>query len=300
MQEAYEFAQKTTAKSAEWGGKNSDKNNQCSILKEGDHVLVRNLTPRGGTGKLRNYWEKYIYKVVCHINNDLPVYEVVPEQGKGRNSRILHCSILLPCNYRSLEASLKVIHPKRRSKGKMEEKKPATAQSESDSDDWYCYSPGQTQQTMQPQTSKPTVPAIGVLNDSAGVELKESQVELAWELHIDEIHIEPSSLDRREILPEEEKEAEEQITLLNHGRGDGEYNPPQPKRMRRTPKFLTYHKLGNPTCNEVSGVTKNRWILDIVPPTVFVVLTAFMPLHNSDCWWNSVDLFIYPEKTVSE
>lgn len=55
MQEAYEIAKEKSKKSAERGKRNHDNKVKSSVLEEGDRVLVRNMTPRGGTGKLRNH-----------------------------------------------------------------------------------------------------------------------------------------------------------------------------------------------------------------------------------------------------
>lgn len=59
------------------------------LLYPGDRVLVRNLTPRGGTGKLRNHWEDGVQVVVRQMGEGIPVYEVKPEQGRGL--RVIKC-----------------------------------------------------------------------------------------------------------------------------------------------------------------------------------------------------------------
>lgn len=46
-----------------------------------DHILVRNLTPRGSTGKLRGYWEDMVYVVKGRKGPNSPVYAVEPLQG---------------------------------------------------------------------------------------------------------------------------------------------------------------------------------------------------------------------------
>lgn len=97
MLNAYEIVNKNAKKSTERGKQNYDKKAKSSVLEEGDRVLVRNMTPRGGTGKLRSHWEDCIHKVVRQVNKDLPIYEVVPEQGKVRDSRsytVTFCSQL--------------------------------------------------------------------------------------------------------------------------------------------------------------------------------------------------------------
>ena len=73
------------------------KANFFTQLENGDRVLVRNLTPRGGPGKLRSHWEEEAYVVVDQKGTN-PVYTVVPEGHKGK-SRVLHRNLLLPCPY---------------------------------------------------------------------------------------------------------------------------------------------------------------------------------------------------------
>ena len=57
MQKTYLLASKSATKSAMRGKRNYDKRMRSSALQVGDHVLVHNLNPRGGPGKLRSFWE---------------------------------------------------------------------------------------------------------------------------------------------------------------------------------------------------------------------------------------------------
>ncbi|KAK3735627.1 hypothetical protein QZH41_019894, partial [Actinostola sp. cb2023] len=97
MRAAYDLANTQASKSAMIGKQQYDKKVRHTALQEGDRVLVRNLSERGGTGKLRSYWEDFIH-IIKSQRGDLPVYEVIREDGKGR-TRVLHRNLLLPCSY---------------------------------------------------------------------------------------------------------------------------------------------------------------------------------------------------------
>ena len=83
------IAHEATTKSAEKGKKNYDRRIRYTDLQPGDRVLVRNLSPRGGPGKLRAFWEEVVHVVVSRKGPESPVYELRPESGRGRN-RVLH------------------------------------------------------------------------------------------------------------------------------------------------------------------------------------------------------------------
>ena len=62
----------------------------------GDRVLVRNLSERGGTGKLRSWWEHCIYRVT-EASDSLPVFTIQPVGGGP--SRTVHRNLLMRVNH---------------------------------------------------------------------------------------------------------------------------------------------------------------------------------------------------------
>ena len=97
MTEAYELAGKKSNEVGTRAKQRYDHFVRSSVLLTGDRVLVRNLSERGGPGKLRSHWEDRVHVVVSRKGDDSPVYEVKPEVGSGGN-RILHRNLILPCN----------------------------------------------------------------------------------------------------------------------------------------------------------------------------------------------------------
>ncbi len=64
MQESHEIAIENVRKAALRSKKHYDRKLGSTTLYPGDRILVRNLTPRVGMGKLCNHWEETIHTVV--------------------------------------------------------------------------------------------------------------------------------------------------------------------------------------------------------------------------------------------
>ena len=103
MHEAYQLAGRKAKERGDKAKTHYDRWVRSSVLQPGDRVLVRNLSERGGPGKLRSYWEKDIHVVVRRKSTGIPVYEVKPE-GTGTKRRTLHRNVLLPCDFLPMDS----------------------------------------------------------------------------------------------------------------------------------------------------------------------------------------------------
>ena len=101
MADAYNLSQQRSQQVQTRNKKMYDRKASATVLNSGDRVLVRNLTPRGGPGKLRAHWEEKVHVVIKKLDS-LPVYEIRPENS-DKPCRTIHRNLLLPCNFLPLE-----------------------------------------------------------------------------------------------------------------------------------------------------------------------------------------------------
>lgn len=152
LEESYRVATENASKTAERNKQRFDKRVVESTLEAGDRVLVRNVRIRG-KHKLADKWESDVHIVVKHAG-DLPMYVVKPE-GKDGPLRTLHRDLLLPCGFLPVTVSEQppkqtINKPRTRRQSRMEvmdESEAADGGSESEDNDCYYYSPGETWST---------------------------------------------------------------------------------------------------------------------------------------------------------
>lgn len=169
MEEAYAIANENAQKSAERSKKHYDPKVRSSVLQTGERVLIKNLTPRGGPGKLRDYWEDTVHTVVRKMGSDLPIYELRPERGKGR-SRVLHRNLLMSCDYLPFETQPEVTKNDKSNQKQRHQPALQLQESDEDSGDEYDlqYEPFQVstlpaEPEMEPEHGPPSVEqSVGV------------------------------------------------------------------------------------------------------------------------------------------
>lgn len=251
MQEAYDIARENAKKSADRSKKHYDGKVRSSVLYPGDRVLVRNLTPRGGTGKLRNHWEQDINVVIRQVAEGLPVYEVKPEQGRGR-SRIMHRNLLLPCDYLPLERPPEVSPKQKKRRVREKDAEQVNQEVEDDEEEWgYYYGP--VTQTQVPSTErvtehgddqeKPEAGGNGPLGEERLMSYTEEPATQDGNRPQEEDHQEEDGQVGGEVM--DDTLASPRPCLPESNRG-GTYS--LPRRERRAPKVFTYDQLGTPTC----------------------------------------------------
>ncbi|XP_054915061.1 uncharacterized protein LOC129378683 [Poeciliopsis prolifica] len=248
MQQAYEIATKYATCVSNRGKKGYDKRVYGADLQPGGRVLVRNLSERGGPGKLRSFWEDKVHIITKRRSDISPVYEVVPEGG-GK-SRVLHRNLLLPCD--SLPIDNPEISSKRTKKTKSSTlschlcPQEETSDSERDEEmELVCQFPpaqhsGHRAVSLNPD-AEPFTPDLHDQDNAPKV--KEPQA--AWMDNIPEdgsqdveLHQDPPELSVETVSEEED---------------DPAVSPPTssyPKRERRRPRMLTYRALGDPNSHE--------------------------------------------------
>ena len=262
MKEAYQIAS-DRSKGSQARSKNTyDRRVQSSVLQENDRVLVRNLSERGGPGKLRAYWESDVHRVVKRMGENSPVYEVIPERNPKSKTRVLHRNLLLPCNDLPVETEnannhgSKTSNPNRlfqqkRNISKRSKRAPFDTQATSDDeDDDFIFIPNQDRNTV-PQTQN----SVESLEDSRSLEIATD--------NISDVSYASGNIDNTNV-PENENNSGFTVQSPQTPETAGgsvipenvypnptlsqsePQNHSRPQRYRRPPETLQYGRLGSP------------------------------------------------------
>lgn len=239
MEEAHEIARENAQKSAVRSKRRYDSGAKSSALQPGDRVLIRNMTPRGGPGKLRNHWEDIVHTVVRQVSKDIPVYELRPERGK-KGLRIMHRNLLLPCDSLPLEIPVQ----SRPKKGNVAKNKGAEQSEEEDDDDEYYPVPFQQQSEQCPlEVENPVCTDM-----SLEPECMDARNDMTPELE-DEQGATGAAECPSETEDSHAGDQPVENTVHLPAPSDFSGNELQrPRRPHRRPKFFTYDRLGHPTC----------------------------------------------------
>lgn len=232
-------------------------------------VLVRNMSERGGPGKLRSYWEDQIHIVVSQKGKDSPVYEVKPERGAGRG-RILHRNMLMPCNALPLQDPAQNTvggqssHTKKR---RQKENTPDQTSEDSESSDeeehyWTQRLRHHRQQTVGQNVVPPITPET-TPHAELSAEAVEFRMEAPVEMLLDNDVTENVATGH---------DAQEVTQPVQPGEPSGKPEPEpsdtQPcrsQRERRPKETLTYESLGRPT-HRVVGLHTNPLYVNTLTP----------------------------------
>lgn len=101
MQEAFKLASVQMKKTSDYNKQYYDQKTKGTEIMLGDHILIKNVREKGGTGKLRTYWEPNIFRVE-NIDENLPVFTVTNLRKKS-DRRVIHRNLIMRCNELPLE-----------------------------------------------------------------------------------------------------------------------------------------------------------------------------------------------------
>lgn len=195
-------------------------------------MLVRNLTPRGGPGKLRSYWEDVIYVVKAQKWPSSPVFVVKPLQGTGRE-QVLHRNLLLPCPYLVEKPNTSGSNTKEKIK-KARVKRTKNHTTEQD------VQPAETDSSSEGEYYVRTTATQSDSNLNADAEIFHPRLENITEP--DEVLEE----EIEEIHPEEEEVDSDAADVHDVQSDEGEPGE-RPRRRKQPRRIYTYDQLGHPT-----------------------------------------------------
>ena len=232
MKEAYEIAYKNSEKHKLSDRARRNAGKKSAVLEPNDRVLLRNLTPRGGPGKLRNYWESKIYRVLSSVGDSGVVYKIQSE-GKSGPVKTVHRNLLMPCYQLELEL---LQNSKQKIKG---HQKAATEETENRAEEGVA---------ADSSTDEEDEYYVNLNPDCESVEKqRESRIQKVIEV------ISPHP--EEHVLPDEDTQSHSDQEETDASDDDD----PAPRRtMRQTtqPQFFTYDRPGEPQISAIMATTQ--------------------------------------------
>ncbi|KAL1268899.1 hypothetical protein QQF64_034262 [Cirrhinus molitorella] len=203
------------------------------------YTIARENAHRAAQRNKRNYDGRVrsISSESGDLGKDVPIYELRPENGKGR-SRVIHRNLLLPCDHLPFDTEeLPPEKPKRKDSRSAKGKRELHGEVEDDDEDDYYLMDFHLLQ--------------GEVEQEATSQVEQNVVDTT-ELEMDDClsqNTQPSDLPE----PGDDSVGTEMVGEVPQfsGGSDGSDTEPIPKRSqreRRPPKIFRYDKIGSPSC----------------------------------------------------
>ena len=287
-QKAYNVASKSAQQAAKKGKRQSDKRVRSTALSPGDRVLVRNLSPRGGPGKLRAFWEEEIHVVVSRKGPESPVYDVTSESGDGK-IRTLHRNLLLPCDYLQPENDIQMsefIKTKQRRASERTEKhtkrrrsapvnpEPVDSDSDSDGEERPSALPNDMKELHAEhlQQASKEMAEENIVIPTSNITQQEGKNPALEGQHPKAENITAEIITENPITqtPSTTKNSENVVEMENNCEETAEFHQ-RPQRVRQPPSRFGYNAPGNPATG-VFNVQQNPIVemihsYDYIPPS---------------------------------
>ena len=254
MQNAIEIARENSGKMRKYNEKSYNRKVYGSEIEIGDRVLLKNFA-KGGTGKLRSYFEKTAY-IVEEKHPDIPVLVIRSLKGKKlkrvHRNNVLKCNSLLP---EECENSRYIIQKKPITRNPLKKQFrdiPDIATDDEDGSSDEDIFLVRTQQSV-PEGERSDVKESDMVDEDSEprVELEESageESEVAVEESEGRNLVEEDSEPRVELQEyageESEVVVEDSDVSFSEGSEEEETKVRQSSRNRRKPKIFTYDELG--------------------------------------------------------
>ncbi|KAI2652210.1 Retrovirus-related Pol polyprotein [Labeo rohita] len=269
MRQAYEIASRTAEKETSRSKQGYDRRIHEVALQPGGRVLVRNLSERGGPGKLRSYWENRVHVIVKRRSDESPVYEVIPEGG-GK-MRVLHRNLLLPCDSLPQENTEATVRPETMTKTKtkarrkdrkcLEEVQSDVSENEDfQNDELVLQFPTSLRQCQNPAHLSPEAEPFTPSGDQRWEQQRlRSEEEITEGVLEEQRDEDPGMSTGQSEVSEEQTPFESEESELSQEQASVESEDDDsltvnsyPRRQRHRRKILTYESLGQPSVVEVA------------------------------------------------